>query len=490
MKYDKCFIIVLLLINNLSCSENNKLNISTFHFDKQATLVIRHNSQNNNHLIIGRYLPFLSPDYINDYKFTEKLILGNNPDSILNYKISIPCETYLIIDRKLWLPVFLVPDDTLYMSLNLSDSSKIIESIKFKGNLASINEFQIARYKRNKKGFDEICLDIFGAKLAVIDMQRKIDSISTIESNFINEYLKNYTLPDWYLVFLNNQLTYKAAYYKLYNLNYRKGQNIEEEKPNNYYDFLNDIKINNEDAATSCYYYYFMHQYCNMLMVKDSSVFNPIENKKLIGLKELQLADNLLNGEIESIFKSYIISEFIIDQGLNDLAGEIIEEQKDKIIPKYRYYLKKYLQDRMTLKEGTKAPPFYLLNSNNEIKTLTDYKGKVVLLNFWFPGCTGCRLEIPYEEKLINDFMDADFKLINVCFTGSEEIWQKAVKEFGMKGINLYANENWQKKLIENYRIAKYPHYTLIDKEGNIYTNLSKRPSEGVSEDIKMLLLK
>ena len=145
-------------------------------------------------------------------------------------------------------------------------------------------------------------------------------------------------------------------------------------------------------------------------------------------------------------------------------------------------------KNTFTLNRGDKAPNFYLVNVKGEYQHLSDYKGKVVLLNFWEPGCMPCKYEIPYEKKLIKDLEGKDFCLINICFVPNKETWKHAVKLLGMEGINLYAEKGWQKKLFKDYNMTGWPHYTLIDKNGIIVSNHPKRPSEGVLEDIKELL--
>jgi thiol-disulfide isomerase/thioredoxin len=286
-----------------------------------------------------------------------------------------------------------------------------------------------------------------------------------------------------------NQIIYIAAFGKRYNLTYRKWLNIKEKEPNNYFDFLNDIRINNEEAAISPYYYYFLNEYFVQFIPDNISKMDVSERKKIIGLEYIEAADSLLTGEVKDIYKSFIICRYIIDSGLYQLSEEIIHKQRINIIDdKYINYLEGYLTDKATLSSGMRAPEFYLLNTNNEYTTLADYKGKVILLNFWFPGCTPCIKEIPFEKRLVDDFNNKDFHLINICLFTTEESWRNAISKLGMKGINLFANENWQKKLIENYKISSYPHYTLIDNDGIIFSNSPKRPSEGVSEDILNLL--
>ncbi len=473
----------------LSCSKTKKTDVFTFQFDKQATLIVRSNPNNNEHSIVGRYLTFLPPDYINNHKFADTLNVNNTDDLILSFKISSPTEASLIIDEYLWLPVFLVPDDTLYMSFDLSDSSKIIQSISFKGKYASINNYKIKRYKKFKESFEDKCAALSRSNLSVMELQNAIDSVENIELHFLNNYLEKNTLPNWFINYERNQIIYRAAFDKAVKINSWKWANIEEKIPNNYYDFINDIKINNEDALISQYYYYFIWTYFNRFLPNDIYKMEVNERRKIIGAKYLEISDSLLTGEIKDVFNAFIISHYIIDKGMYELADGIIKKQKlGKNDLKYATYLERCLNDKSTLKTGAKAPAFYLIDTKNESKSLSDFSGSVLLLNFWFPGCAPCKQEIPFEQKLVNDFKNKRFYLINICFYSSELNWINAIDNLGMDGINLFANENWQKKLIEDYKISGFPHYALVDKNGNIFSNHSKRPSEGLKEDITKLI--
>jgi len=486
------FIISVFIITSLffiSCSKKDKPDVLTFQFEKQATLLVKHNPNNNEHSIVGQYIPFLSPDYINGYKFSDTFNVDSTDDLILNYKISSPTETNLIVDRNLWLPVFLVPGDTLSISFNLSDSSKIIQSIRFEGKYASINEYKIRRYEKFRESFEDKCAELSRSNLSVMKLQNAIDSVATVELDFFNNYLEKNSLPNWYINYERDQIIYRAAFDKVVKIDSWKWAHIEEKIPNNYYNFINNIKINNEDAFISQYYYYFLWIYFNRFLPNDIYKMDVSERRKILGSEYLKISDSLLTGEIKEIFNTFIISHFIIDDGMFQLATENIEKQKlGKDNLKYADYLEGYLKDRSTLKTGAKAPAFYLVDTKNESKSLSDFKGSVLLLNFWFPGCTPCVQEIPFEQKLVSDFKNKNFYLINICFYSSKENWLKAINNLGMNGINLFANTNWQKKLIEGYKISGYPHYTLVDKNGNIVSNNPKRPSEGLTEYIIKLL--
>ena len=142
--------------------------------------------------------------------------------------------------------------------------------------------------------------------------------------------------------------------------------------------------------------------------------------------------------------------------------------KKDKINnPKYLNFLVEYSRNSTKLRRGEKAPDFYLPNLNNIYKSLADYKGRVILLNFWYPGCLPCRKEIPFERKLLNDFRNKDFVLINICMETKKENWLNSISKLNIEGGNLFASKNWQKILVKKYKISGWPHYTLIDKQGN-----------------------
>lgn len=490
MKPNSFTIIIFFTLLFISCSNESKPEFFTFQFDKQATLIIKNIQPDNEYSVVGRYATFLSPDYINNFKNTEKAPKNNNGEYVLNFNISAPSDVYLKVNEDLQIPLFLIPGDTLYMTLDLSDSSNILKRIKFEGKSASINEYKAMRREKFGVRYLEKCARIVRANLPVMDMQDSLDFISMEEIDFLNEYSNNNTIPKWYLDFASNQIIYTTADYKCYYLISRKWQKIEEEMPNNYLKFLDEIKINNDEVLISPYYYYFLKEYFELSYPDSIYKMNVTERRKILGIHALKNAEDILFGEVKDVYSTFVISQFIIDIGEYKLAEDIINDPQRKIVSlKYSNYLEKYLEDKSSLKPGKKAPEINLLNSKNEYKNLDNYKGNLILLNFWYPGCKPCVNEIPFEKELVNEFKNEKFKLINICLFNTEESWKNAINKLGMEGTNLFANKNWEDKLINEYKLAGFPHYTLIDKNGNIFSNNPRRPSDGVSEEILKLLV-
>ena len=98
--------------------------------------------------------------------------------------------------------------------------------------------------------------------------------------------------------------------------------------------------------------------------------------------------------------------------------------------------------------------------------SLSDYKGKVVFIDFWATWCPPCRLSIPYVEKLYEQYKDnEDFVVLGINLQESKEDITKFMKKQKMNYPILLSD----KKVISNYKIASIPRFFLIDRNGEIY---------------------
>ena len=98
--------------------------------------------------------------------------------------------------------------------------------------------------------------------------------------------------------------------------------------------------------------------------------------------------------------------------------------------------------------------------------SLSDYKGKVVFIDFWATWCPPCRLSIPYVEKLYEQYKDnEDFVVLGINLEESKEDITKFMKKQKMNYPILLSD----KKVISNYKIASIPRFFLIDRNGEIY---------------------
>jgi peroxiredoxin len=125
------------------------------------------------------------------------------------------------------------------------------------------------------------------------------------------------------------------------------------------------------------------------------------------------------------------------------------------------------------------APAFQLADSSATNKQVTDYHGKVVLLNFWATECGGCKIEIPWLIELESAHKNDSFTIVGVSmdtsYEGSksaDEAWSK-VKPFVLDHKLNYPVLMGDASLIASYKLAAVPASYLIDKQGRIAATYS-----------------
>ena len=113
------------------------------------------------------------------------------------------------------------------------------------------------------------------------------------------------------------------------------------------------------------------------------------------------------------------------------------------------------------------APPFELQDIDENLHSLTDYRGKVMLLNFWATWCPPCRREMPSMERLHQHMKDDNFIVIAInqmedidhvfAYTGQLDV----DPTFTM----LFDSDS---KVSQAYKVKGLPTTYLIDKKGQI----------------------
>ena len=111
------------------------------------------------------------------------------------------------------------------------------------------------------------------------------------------------------------------------------------------------------------------------------------------------------------------------------------------------------------------APNFTLSDSKGASVRLSDYKGRVVLLDFWATWCHGCKTEIPWYREFQNKYKDKGLSVIGVSM--DEDGW-KSVKPFIQENKMNYAVVIGNEDLAKLYAVDNLPVTLLIDRTGNI----------------------
>jgi peroxiredoxin len=114
---------------------------------------------------------------------------------------------------------------------------------------------------------------------------------------------------------------------------------------------------------------------------------------------------------------------------------------------------------------GQKAPDFTIKDENGHEVRLSDYRGKLVFLNFWATWCAPCVVEMPEMELLHNGYKGRDFQMIGITV----DLNWDTVKEFYERyNLTFPSYLDPGRQVAGLYKVYKQPETFLIDPNGYV----------------------
>ncbi|MEZ4915499.1 MAG: TlpA disulfide reductase family protein [Chitinophagales bacterium] len=118
---------------------------------------------------------------------------------------------------------------------------------------------------------------------------------------------------------------------------------------------------------------------------------------------------------------------------------------------------------------GSEAPDFTQKNPQGKDVKLSDYRGKVVLLDFWASWCKPCRYENPNVVAAYNKYKDKGFTVFSVSLDKDRDAWLKAIEQDGLVWpAHVSDLQFWNNAVAKEYGITGIPAAFLVDKNGII----------------------
>ena len=158
------------------------------------------------------------------------------------------------------------------------------------------------------------------------------------------------------------------------------------------------------------------------------------------------------------------------------------------------YYkaFKKSFNDYNKIATGKTAPNFTFKDIKGKKKSLTDFKGNIIYLDFWGTWCAPCIESIPKHLDLQKKYQNKNVKFIYVALESKDkgmyfEKWTRFLDKKKFTGIHLIANNQFNNSQLAPYLVSSAPTYVLIDKKGKIVIPRADGPT-GISKSIDKLL--
>lgn len=254
-------------------------------------------------------------------------------------------------------------------------------------------------------------------------------------------------------------------------------------------DWLADQPIRFANTAYSMFFIKYFDKYINEY---DKGIhYSDYKNFLNEGLPIQKLNDEfgrdpiLVKEKLRELVLLYSIKQIFYNNDMNKAQlNEIIKHiAKNSKFKENRGVSSHLLKSLNTFVPGGEVPSFSLTNLSNQLKSISDFKGKRIYLMFVSPSCETCEADIRILKSLIKE--NNNLQVLTV-FTGLEkeesEKWAKA------------QNANWDFlwfdddfSLLNEYRVKTFPQYILLDEQTRLLNYFPPKPRENLSSYLKNL---
>ena len=147
------------------------------------------------------------------------------------------------------------------------------------------------------------------------------------------------------------------------------------------------------------------------------------------------------------------------------------EFQENNPHSEYTEVVQAALYKALKLQPGQPAPEFTLHDLDGQPVSLSQFKGQVVLIDFWASWCGPCIGDLPDLRRIKEKAADKPLVFLNLSLDTDEAAWREAVDKHEIEGVHVRA-DGWGAEVAKSYQVNSLPSYYLVDSQGLIVERL------------------
>lgn len=125
-------------------------------------------------------------------------------------------------------------------------------------------------------------------------------------------------------------------------------------------------------------------------------------------------------------------------------------------------------ENMTAVKVGDVAPDFSLPDPSGKKVSLSSFRGKYVLVDFWASWCKPCRMENPNVVKAYQQYKNKNFTILGVSLDKKKEAWVEAIQADGLAWNHVSDLKFWDSAVVPLFGINGIPTNFLLDPQGKI----------------------
>lgn len=416
--------------------------------------------------------------YLNEFINNDRVVLDIEPDEEGAFALAFDFDE--AVYGTIWagrtnIPVFLEPGDQVRLEGNAAD---LFETIRFSGRGGQANNFlrDFQRELESRLGDRFMAENIRTPDPVTFSMLA--DSVAVQKFAFLDSRKEPHDLSPVFVHFMESQILYDK-YQKLleYPMMQQRLAQLGElpVMPEGYFDFLGKDDLFDDSRLNSPVYVQFLMTFLSyyqlhvgVTMSRDMSLnqFNyNLAGDALPGasgeyIQAVYLSREFHYGDLETAKKMY--SNFM-ENSKNESFKQAVTDTYDAI---------------NRLNPGNPAPDFTMTDINGQEVSLSDFRGKVVYLDFWASWCGPCMREMPYFRELKQRLADQeDLVYLYISIDTDEQAWRNSVERNQITGVHLNTPGR-ERGVPAMYNVKWIPTFFIIGRDGNIYDNRPPKPSD------------
>ncbi|MBS1567781.1 MAG: TlpA family protein disulfide reductase, partial [Bacteroidetes bacterium] len=256
----------------------------------------------------------------------------------------------------------------------------------------------------------------------------------------------------------------------------------------------NEYTVSGSDASKQLYT--FINHY-NENAATITSVISEIDSLKQFGGSDslLIMATNKKNqaiGKLNDYLRSFIsqtqdpaVTLFVVGMGGRSFQTDEFEKELNAAVKEFPEYaslaqLKTSYEMQMAKQQadaasqrpnlwtGKNAPELELTSTTGKKVSISSYRGKYLLVDFWASWCGPCRHENPNVVKAWNAFRGKNFAILGVSLDSQRAPWLKAIKDDQLDWTHVSDLRMWSSAAVETFGFDGIPYNVLIDPQGKV----------------------